>query len=207
MTRKAKHYCRNPRCRMKLPAPVENEHHALCTPGCHTSFYRSRCLVCEDPMRRRREGQRIKSGHGKCSAEYRRFPHVYDLPDRPVVPMVGISNESLAEAHSTGLKTRIEGDRPPFQCLRMWAWTPEADCELELHDQYGQMLARLEHNRGRYRLTHPRTVPILSWPDLDEAKHHAEGLARPRSPPSSPRGSSGPTRPRTRWGRRAIGGL
>jgi hypothetical protein len=28
-------------------------------------------------------------------------------------------------------------------------------------------LARLEHNGGRYRLTYPRTVPILSWRDDD----------------------------------------
>src|SRR5262249_36386247 len=66
---KAKHYCRNPRCRMKLPASVENEHHAFCCRGCHSSFYRSRCLVCEDQMKRKRSDQRIKSGHGKCSAE------------------------------------------------------------------------------------------------------------------------------------------
>ncbi len=41
------------------------------------------------------------------------------------------------------------------------------------------MLARLEHNRGRYRLTHPRTFPILSWRDrdLDFVKHRAESVA------------------------------
>src|SRR5262245_30501981 len=109
---KTRHYCRNPRCRMKLPAPVENEHHAFCCRGCHSSFYRSRCLVCEDQMKRKRSDQRIKSGHGKCSAEYRRFPRAYDLPQRSDVPMVGISNESLAEAHFTGLKIGLEGDRP-----------------------------------------------------------------------------------------------
>jgi hypothetical protein len=52
-TPKAKHYCRNPRCRMKLPAPVENGHHAFCCRRCHSSFYRSRCLVCEDQMKRK----------------------------------------------------------------------------------------------------------------------------------------------------------
>jgi hypothetical protein len=29
-----RHRCRNQRCRSKLPAPVENEHHAFCTRGC-----------------------------------------------------------------------------------------------------------------------------------------------------------------------------
>src|ERR1700757_2071255 len=72
-----RHYCRNPRCRMKLQAPVENEHRAFCCRGCFESFYRSRCLVCEQPMRRKTEQQRFKSGHAVCRAQYRRFPHVY----------------------------------------------------------------------------------------------------------------------------------
>src|SRR5215831_5079649 len=79
---KTRHYCRNPRCRSKLPAPVENEHRAFCTRGCFESFYRSRCLVCEEPMRRKVESQRFRSGHAKCRAEHRRFPHVYDWPER-----------------------------------------------------------------------------------------------------------------------------
>jgi hypothetical protein len=33
--RQARHYCRNTHRRSKLKAPVENEHHAFCTPGCH----------------------------------------------------------------------------------------------------------------------------------------------------------------------------
>jgi hypothetical protein len=32
---KTKHYCRNPRCRSRLPEPVENEHRAFCTRGCY----------------------------------------------------------------------------------------------------------------------------------------------------------------------------
>src|SRR5262249_19391893 len=38
---KAKHYCRNPRCRSRLPEPVENEHRAFCTRDCHENFYRN----------------------------------------------------------------------------------------------------------------------------------------------------------------------
>jgi hypothetical protein len=53
MKQSLRHYCRNPRCRMKLQAPVENEHRAFCCRGCFESFYRSRCLVCEEPMRRK----------------------------------------------------------------------------------------------------------------------------------------------------------
>jgi hypothetical protein len=77
MKQSLRHYCRNRRCRMKLQAPVENEHRAFCCRGCFESFYRSRCLVCEEPMRRKTEQQRFKSGHAVCRAQYRRFPHVY----------------------------------------------------------------------------------------------------------------------------------
>ena len=49
----ARHYCRNPRCRMKLPTPVENEHHAFCTRACYESFYLTRCRVCERDLRKR----------------------------------------------------------------------------------------------------------------------------------------------------------
>ena len=50
-----RHYCRNPRCRSKLPAPVTNAREAFCTRGCHRGFYRTRCLVCEAKMGRRTE--------------------------------------------------------------------------------------------------------------------------------------------------------
>jgi len=58
-----RHYCRNTHCRAKLAASVDNEHHAFCTSGCHAIFYRHRCLVCEDAMRRKRDDQRFKNGH------------------------------------------------------------------------------------------------------------------------------------------------
>jgi hypothetical protein len=54
-----RHKCRNPRCRMNLPAPVSNPREAFCTRGCHTSFYLHRCLVCEGPLERKREAQKV----------------------------------------------------------------------------------------------------------------------------------------------------
>ena len=170
---KTRHYCRNPRCRSKLPAPVENEHHAFCTRGCFESFYRSRCLVCEEPMRRKRERQRLKSGHRRCEAEYRKFPRVYDYPRDEPAQKGGIgpfADESLAEAHFPRGFRRLEGERPH------WSWHSD-EYEHELRDADGTLLARIESNAGRHRLTHPRTTPMLSWPDLDEAKHRAESLA------------------------------
>ena len=60
-----RHYCRNPRCRSKLPAPVANAREAFCTRGCHSGFYRTRCLVCEAKMERRTENQLI-CGKRRC---------------------------------------------------------------------------------------------------------------------------------------------
>jgi hypothetical protein len=54
-----RHYCRNPRCRSKLPAPVTNTRDAFCARGCHTSFYRKRCVVCEGPIERKSEHQKL----------------------------------------------------------------------------------------------------------------------------------------------------
>jgi hypothetical protein len=171
-----RHRCRNPRCRMKLPEPVENLHHAFCTRGCYESFYRSRCLVCEEPMRRKGRRQRFGSGHKTCEQEYRRFPRVYDLPKRETLPDPVSCGIDARSAHFTGLKIGIEGDRPRHRSLRHWSWH-SGERELELRDADGTLLARLESNAGRHRLTHPRTTPILSWPDLDEAKHRAESIA------------------------------
>jgi hypothetical protein len=62
-----RHRCRNPRCRLKLPVPVENKHRAFCSRGCHEQFYRARCLVCErditeDPM----TGKKRRRRHQYC---------------------------------------------------------------------------------------------------------------------------------------------
>ena len=56
-----RYYCRNPRCRSKLPAPVANVREAFCARGCH----RKRCRVCEGPMARRTERQLI-CGKRRC---------------------------------------------------------------------------------------------------------------------------------------------
>jgi hypothetical protein len=64
-TETLRHYCRNPRCRMRLPNPVGNEREAFCTKGCYRGFYRHRCLVCEQPIERKNENQLV-CGKRKC---------------------------------------------------------------------------------------------------------------------------------------------
>ena len=65
-----RHYCRNPKCRSKLPKPVSNERDAFCARGCHTAFYRKRCLVCEGPIERSRDDQRT-CREAKCRSAWR----------------------------------------------------------------------------------------------------------------------------------------
>jgi hypothetical protein len=66
-----RHYCRNPRCRSKLPAPVSNPRQAFCTRGCHNSFYRRRCLICERPIEQPKRGKRLICRKAKCRSAFR----------------------------------------------------------------------------------------------------------------------------------------
>jgi len=106
-----RHYCRNPHCRSKLKAPVENLHRAFCCRGCHSSFYRSRCLVCEEQMHRKTELQRFKSGHAVCRAEYHRFPHVYAWE----LPTPTKCAHDARNAHFTGLEMPLRSGLAPIR--------------------------------------------------------------------------------------------
>ena len=52
-------FCRNPKCRMKLPTPTSNEREAFCCRGCYQSFYLHRCLVCEKAIERTTANRKI----------------------------------------------------------------------------------------------------------------------------------------------------
>jgi hypothetical protein len=52
-----RHYCRH--CHGKLKIPTANPREAFCVGGCHRSFYRHRCLVCERKMPRNAEHQKV----------------------------------------------------------------------------------------------------------------------------------------------------
>jgi hypothetical protein len=58
-------FCRNPRCRSKLAIPIGNPREAFCCRGCHASFYRNRCLICECAIERKTERQLI-CGKRRC---------------------------------------------------------------------------------------------------------------------------------------------
>ena len=85
----------------------------------------------------------------------------------------------LRNAHSTGLKIGIEGDRPPGKSLAHYRWGSDPDRgDHSLYDKDGRTVARIAlQDDGRYHLRSPVTWPRMSWPDLDEARRHAEALA------------------------------
>jgi hypothetical protein len=71
MTIALRHQCR--KCRTKLAEPTDNPRRAFCCRGCLGSFYRSRCVVCEEPIRRKTEWQKTCISR-ECKAEVRPVP-------------------------------------------------------------------------------------------------------------------------------------
>src|SRR5262249_35086207 len=97
---------------------------------------------------RNREGQRIRSGHTKCTAEYRKFPHAFTFP----VAGAQISHEGLGSAHSTGIKFGVAGYPPARRCLRGWWWGDPGIADLSLYDDAGLTNARIVFGDGQWHL-------------------------------------------------------
>ena len=187
---KIRHMCRNTHCRLKLPTPVENEHHAFCTKGCHAVFYRTRCQVCEEPIRRKTERQ-LTCFSRKCKSERRRFPAAYSWPEYKTNETGGfgapndenhptIARASLPPSEVPilrGLKHASEPDRPRHHCLRMWSWGGDGVADHSLYDGDGLTVARIMLDGDRYLLRCPNVWPRQSWADLERAKHGAESFA------------------------------
>jgi hypothetical protein len=177
-----RHRCRNPRCRMKLSAPVENEHHAFCTRSCYENFHRNRCRVCGRDLRKngkRGDANRLycRPPH-RCGAEARKWPEKYSFDLRPLPTPLPRTN-NVRSAHSAGLRIGIKGDRPPFRCLAHHRWGGDSDRgDHSLYDKDGLTIARVVlEDDGRYHLRLPVTRLRVSWPSLGEARRHAEALA------------------------------
>jgi hypothetical protein len=71
-----RHRCRNRKCGVKLPRPVEIVQRAFCCRGCHSHFYRRRCVVCECELPPGPANRKL-CGKAKCRAAYRKFQHLY----------------------------------------------------------------------------------------------------------------------------------
>ena len=179
------HYCRNTHCRAKLAAPVDNEHHAFCTSGCHAIFYRHRCLVCEDAMRRKRDDQRFKNGHKTCQNEYRRFPHVFDYPGVNSGHPTGVAMSASQTPDFSGSKVAVGDDLPRKmfwrdKAGRGWYWESEdlgeTDCSAALAILRRVSMSVAENGCSLGRAFFPSSrrtlrMPVSGWPYLRRLLH------------------------------------
>ncbi len=109
MTAPLRHYCRHDRT--KLAGPTDNLRRAFCCRGCFNSYFRSRCVVCEAPIRRKNERQRTCIDI-RCKAELRRFPLAYAWPEttNPPYPTSNVGGPSKTPDF-IGSKGALRGDR------------------------------------------------------------------------------------------------
>jgi hypothetical protein len=70
-----RHYCRH--CRGKLAIPTANHREAFDSKGCHRSFYRKRCLVCEESIEQPKRGERLICKKSNCINAFRNNPDLY----------------------------------------------------------------------------------------------------------------------------------
>jgi hypothetical protein len=92
------------RCRSKLPTPVFNELEAFCTRGCHSQFYRSRCVVCETKMERKTENRLVCSKRKCRSALAARLGFGRYLPSSDAI-------HPLKTSIKPGIKSGLKPDR------------------------------------------------------------------------------------------------
>jgi hypothetical protein len=110
-----RHRCRNPRCRMKLAAPVVNPHKAFCTPGCHSSFYLKRCVVCENDKPVGSTARRKLCRRPKCEGHYRKNSAHYSFLGGASALSTNDTTSAanvLRSAQSTAIKSAGLDDRP-----------------------------------------------------------------------------------------------
>ena len=111
-TQTLRHYCRNPRCRSKLPSPASDPHKAFCTRGCHSSFYLKRCLVCEGDKPDGSQLNRRFCRRPRCKAKYQKNRALFDLSVTSGHSRAISAPDAPRSAQSTGIKSAHKDDRP-----------------------------------------------------------------------------------------------
>jgi hypothetical protein len=106
----ARHLCRNPRCRSKLKAPTDNLRRAFCCRGCHSQFYRTRCLVCEKELPPGRSDRRF-CRRPSCRSQYRRNPILFNFDKPKTDRTTGPADLSLKSPIKSGTFGGLETDR------------------------------------------------------------------------------------------------
>jgi hypothetical protein len=105
------HRCRNPKCRSKLPTPIDNPHKAFCTRGCHSSFYLKRCLVCENEKPSGRSARKF-CRRPRCRTEYHKNRDLFAGFSANPLPSIVRPTVSPRSAQSTGIKSAHQDARP-----------------------------------------------------------------------------------------------
>ena len=109
-TQTLRHYCRNPRCRSKLPLPASDPRKAFCTHGCHSSFYLKRCIVCENDKPAGSTARRKLCRRPKCEGRYRKNSAHYSFLGADTTSAANVPRS----AQSTGIKSADFDDRPRY---------------------------------------------------------------------------------------------
>jgi hypothetical protein len=163
-----RHRCRNVRCSAKLESAVTNPRDAFCCQGCFDTHYRGRCLVCERPIIRQTERQRLCKRR-RCRDEFYRHKELF-LGAR-YLPSVLRHNASRS-AHSTGLKIGTLGGRPFAQIagpqltpasLRLASLPFDSDLAARLertHRPYFEALKRSKQAAARQALIKRHHPPV-----------------------------------------------
>jgi hypothetical protein len=106
-TQTLRHYCRNPRCRSKLPSPASDPRKAFCTRGCHSSFYLKRCVVCENDKPAGSTARRKLCRRPKCEGRYRINSAHYSFLGADTTSAANVPRS----AQSAGIKSADFDDR------------------------------------------------------------------------------------------------
>jgi hypothetical protein len=134
-------------------------------------------VVCEQPIRRKAENQRVCIDR-RCKSELQRFPRAYSWPETPRRADHRSTPKRRQEVPiPCGFKTPSEGVRPPPASLARFWWDGDGDGDHSLYDQDGLTVARVVLDGGRYHLRTPIAIPRQSWADLEDAKRGAESFA------------------------------
>jgi hypothetical protein len=112
-----RHRCRNRHCGVKLRHPVEITQRAFCCRGCHSHFYRRRCVVCEVELPPGPANRKL-CRKAACRADFRKFGHLYNWPKMTRTAHHSQNGERpQRSAHSTGIKIDHKDDRLPRSLL------------------------------------------------------------------------------------------
>jgi hypothetical protein len=198
-TETLRHYCRNPRCRSKLPAPVANPREAFCTRGCYGSFYLRRCLACEGPIDRKRADQKV-CRKAKCRSALRggndfgcyagtspaklasKTPDFIDpkMPLRTEQPWRVVAGPKLS---SSALRCATIGGGEAVEAinrtnLRHWRGA-EAGCSIKRHDAPVNVLGGHKFPGAPIVDLAPIAPPSLPPANDDSAVNYGESLDIP----------------------------